>query len=292
MDAVITYVNGEDPAWQKIYFSTIDKPDYKKRFRDWGTLKYIFRGIDTFMPFVENVYLILSTESQIPQWIDQSKVKIVLHDQIIPKRFLPTFNSTAIEMFIPHIKGLSEEFIYLNDDFFPIMECQKGDFFENGLAKQHLSIQYFAGGLYRCHTKNSDRLAQKALGRKPRLGYMRPQHNCATFLKSECLSAYRAVENDILETITPLRDKKNINQYFYIDYIYYKGKSVKRRLSGKYFSLAIAKIDTICKFIENPSYKFLCINDVNLSDEAFKSYQTKLHNSFERRFPKKSRYEL
>ena len=45
MDIVITYVNGLDPIWQKEYSEFTNTPILEKRFRDWGTLKYLFRGI-------------------------------------------------------------------------------------------------------------------------------------------------------------------------------------------------------------------------------------------------------
>ena len=52
------------------------------------------------MPWIRNLYLIVSNKEQVPAWVNQENVKIVLHEDIIPAQFLPTFNSTAIEMFI------------------------------------------------------------------------------------------------------------------------------------------------------------------------------------------------
>ena len=55
MDAVITYVDGNDPVWKRDYEKTTNVPVMEKRFRDWGTLKYLLRGIETKMPFIRNV---------------------------------------------------------------------------------------------------------------------------------------------------------------------------------------------------------------------------------------------
>ena len=112
MDAVITYVNGLDPVWQKDYEKHTNIPALEKRFRDWGTLKYLLRGIEKYMPFIRNVYLVVSHESQVPEWTDCNNLHIVLHKDIIPAEYLPTFNSTAIEMFLHRIEGLDEEFLY------------------------------------------------------------------------------------------------------------------------------------------------------------------------------------
>lgn len=45
-------------------------------------------------------------------------IKYVFHDQFIPKKYLPTFSSTVIETFLHYIPGLSENFIYMNDDVY------------------------------------------------------------------------------------------------------------------------------------------------------------------------------
>lgn len=81
------------------------------------------------MPWIRNLYLIVSNKEQVPAWVNQENVKIVLHEDIIPARFLPTFNSTAIEMFIWKIPGLAEHFIYGNDDIYPMWPSEPDDWF-------------------------------------------------------------------------------------------------------------------------------------------------------------------
>ena len=55
MDIVITYVNGLDPIWQRDYEKHTNQPVLEKRFRDWGTLQYLFRGIAENMPLLSIV---------------------------------------------------------------------------------------------------------------------------------------------------------------------------------------------------------------------------------------------
>lgn len=57
MDIVITYVNGADPEWQRSYAEYTHKPLITKRYRDWGTLKYLLRAIQKNLPFIGNVFL-------------------------------------------------------------------------------------------------------------------------------------------------------------------------------------------------------------------------------------------
>ncbi|MBP5235355.1 MAG: hypothetical protein J6Z20_05150, partial [Bacteroidales bacterium] len=88
MDAVITYVNGLDPLWQKDYEKRVGVSILSKRFRDWGTLKFLLRGIQKYMPFIENVYLVVARDSQVPEWVDRSQLRIVTHDMIMPAESL------------------------------------------------------------------------------------------------------------------------------------------------------------------------------------------------------------
>ena len=63
MDVVITYVDGFDPLWQKDYEENTNIPILEKRFRDWGTLRYLLRGIEVNMSFINNVYLVVARQS-------------------------------------------------------------------------------------------------------------------------------------------------------------------------------------------------------------------------------------
>ena len=85
------------------------------------------------MPFIRTVHLVVSNVEQVPKWLDQRKVNVVLHKGIIPEILLPTFNSTTIEMFLCRIPGLSEHFIYSNDDMFAINPMTVDDFFKDGV---------------------------------------------------------------------------------------------------------------------------------------------------------------
>ena len=132
MDAVILYVNQEDPIWLESYKKHVGGRPLVNRYRDWGTLPYLFRGIEKYLPFVEKVHLVVSSESQVPSWVNREEVHVVLHKDIIPEKYLPAWNSCTIELFIPFIEGLAEEFLYFNDDFFVVNPCTPDLFFKNG----------------------------------------------------------------------------------------------------------------------------------------------------------------
>lgn len=288
VDVVITYVDGKDPLWQKDYALAIGREPLTKRFRSWDTLKYLFRGIEFNMPFVDNVYLVVSRQSQVPSWVSDN-VKIVLHEDIIPAEFLPTFNSATIGLFLPMIKGLKERYLYFNDDIFPLLPCSEELFFDEGKIATGFANCLIVKGFYKRHVRNSDRLARKTLGLGSSLIYKRPQHCCIPLLKSTCLEVWDKVQ--IFESISQTRETKNLNQSLFLNYLYYSGKAINRRLPSKFLSLALNSPDKVASSIANPSKEFACINDVELSPKDFDEYKSKMIAAFEQRFPEVSRFE-
>lgn len=136
IDIVIPWVDGNDPAWlaQKAEYSgemTTSVHDYN--YQEWGMLKYWFRGIEKYAPWVRNIYFI--TWGHLPSWLNTGcpKLKIINHRDYIPEKYLPTFSSHTIELNIHRIPGLSEQFVYFNDDTYLIRDTKPEDFFVNGL---------------------------------------------------------------------------------------------------------------------------------------------------------------
>lgn len=112
MDAVISFVDMNDIEWQKLYYFYIQRNINASRFRYWDFLRYVLRGIQYNIPFIENIYLILMQESQIPSWlnVNADNLHIVYHRDFIPKKYLPTFNSNTIELHLHKIPGLGKDF--------------------------------------------------------------------------------------------------------------------------------------------------------------------------------------
>ena len=104
------------------------------RFRETGTLEYAIHAVKSNLPWVRNIFLVTNDER--PCWLgnDNPDVTIITHEQIWPlsriQTDLPTFNSIAIETHLHRIPGLSEYFIYLNDDMFVGKTLSKSYFFD------------------------------------------------------------------------------------------------------------------------------------------------------------------
>ena len=142
IDIVMTWVDGSDPEWvaskaewEKKIKGIDNSSNGVTRYRDWDNLQYIFRGIERFMPWVNKVHFV--TCGHLPSWLNTEcpKLHVVKHTDFIPGKYLPTFNSNAIEMNQHRIEGLSDQFISFNDDMFVIQDCAPEDFFLNGLPR-------------------------------------------------------------------------------------------------------------------------------------------------------------
>lgn len=129
MDAVITWVDGSDPAHQAKMAPFL--AGFKKnpisasptRFADCGEIEFCVMSIIRFAPWIENIYII--TDSQQPQFytrvtdpILRKRIRIIDHREIFRgyEYSLPLFNSLSIEAMLWNISDLSDDFIYLNDD--------------------------------------------------------------------------------------------------------------------------------------------------------------------------------
>jgi len=127
IDAIYTWVNGHDPNWLqkkahvlKNIQDSEESPDIsatsESRFIDNEELKYSLRSLELYAPWIRKIHLV--TDRQVPPWINTSRVHIVDHEDIFPNNAaLPSFNSHAIELCLHRIQGLSEHFLYFNDDF-------------------------------------------------------------------------------------------------------------------------------------------------------------------------------
>jgi hypothetical protein len=119
VDAVYLWVDGSDPKWleKKRKFSA--KADSHgtsdSRFTSRNELYFSIATLLKNAPWMNRIWLV--TDGQTPDLADLAdRVTVVDHKEFIPKEFLPTFNSHVITAHLHRIKGLAENFLYLNDD--------------------------------------------------------------------------------------------------------------------------------------------------------------------------------
>ena len=95
IDFIMTWVDGNDPAWrsERKQFADASGLSSDARFRDWNLLRYWFRAVEKYAPWVRKIHFV--TWGHLPAWLDTGnpKLHIVKHADFIPSEYLPTFNS-------------------------------------------------------------------------------------------------------------------------------------------------------------------------------------------------------
>lgn len=305
IDFVFPYVNPKDPIWQKKYEYCSGKNDYSSnvRFRDFSMLKYIFRSIDLYAPYIHNVFLLVADENQVPSFLRKKyyRLKIITHDQFIPKEYLPTFNSNTIEMFLPFIPELSEHFIYSNDDFLFLNPTTYLDFFDISGQKIKLCYSYmnnaFPTNFQFCCKSTWDIIASLFTKRKidnKEYTYIKQEHGCASpRLLSDCKECFSKLEPKILKSLTMFRSfGKNYNQYLYGYYSLFKGNFLKNvdTTMHKYLDFSSYSLNSILYMLNNDDkIKMICINDTNKMKE--KDIQT-IYKELDLKYPRRSIFEV
>ena len=149
IDAVYTWVDGDDPTWRSrkeaasgaAALEVHHTSHGESRFTSRDELRYSLRSLECFAPWIRHIYLV--TDGQCPEWLntDHPRISVVDHRDIFTDpSVLPVFNSHAIESQLHHIEGLSEHYLYLNDDVMFGRPVKPSTFFEgNGASRFFLS---------------------------------------------------------------------------------------------------------------------------------------------------------
>ena len=260
MDVVITYVDITE-RFKDQYFKYVKKELEENRFRSYGVLDLQIKGIRKYMPYIKNIFVVVSEKEQV-EGIDLSDAIIIEHKDIIPERYLPCFNSCSIEMFLWKIPGLAEEFIYFNDDIFVIDKIHPSKWFIKGkpvlFPKEHEIKE--EENIFKRNCINSSKLAIDITGSDIKDKYFTQTHCARPFLKSSCEKVFNLKVLDIIHSLTRTRHSKNYNASLFNDYDYLSSKAYKMEVKYTYIN-TYEKSDKIVDIINNKNTALICIND-------------------------------
>ena len=330
IDFVIIWVDGNDTEWlasrtRYACSENVNTDGSIHRFRDWDNLQYWFRGIERFAPWVRKIHFV--TCGHLPKWLntEHPKLSIVKHADFMPEEYLPTFSSHPIELNLHRITGLSNQFVYFNDDMFLIKECDPSDFFNDGKPCD--------SAILNVHCYNMDEMFVLAPFRDvgvinkffemkkvmksqpfkwftPRYGinmlrnvYLLPcprfpgflqQHLPASYLRSTFEEVWR-LEPALLDATcrNKFRNVADVNQWLFKEWQLAKNEFYPRSLSiGASIPLYEDTYMKACQYIRKQSGKMLCINDVEMSEEDFEHRKAGIINAFESILSEKSAFEV
>lgn len=328
IDFVITWVDMNDPKWQAKFSKYSNNKNNTKngiskaRFRDNGFLKYWFRGVDKFAPWVRKIHFI--TDGQKPEWLDENnpKINLVYHEDFIPLQFLPTYNSVVIERYLHKIQGLTEHFVYFNDDFYIIDNVEKERFFQNGLpcdiavfdynpswSQWYRRIKNNIRIINRHFNKNEvmalhhDKWFDKSYGIKARWNYilnfygkfitLRTPHNAQPYLKTTFNEVWAAAEKELTETSSNrFRSLSDYTPELFRTWQICQGNFMPYNTYNdtKMFPLMIRPKQAV-KAICRQSYTLICLND-NIHIRNYDLVINNIKNAFQYILPEKSSFEI
>lgn len=330
IDFVILWVDGADPAWRKEKEACLPEDQRDSfvsgavRYRDWDLLQYWFRGVEKYAPWVNRVYFV--TWGHLPAWLNTNhpKLTVVNHKDFIPARYLPTFNSNAIELNVHRIPGLSEQFVLFNDDMFLVSPTKPEDFFCKGLptdecvhnaivapgVQKDLFPHFLINNMAVLNRNFSKRQSMKKhLGKHfnwrygignlrtlcllPWWGYTGFQnpHVSVSYCKKTILEVWEK-EEDALDAAcrNRFRDYNDISHWLFRYWQIAAGTFMPRSTKfGTYYSITEDNRD-LARVLASKKAKVCCVND-EVDTIDFEKTKAEIIEIFQAHFPEKSQFE-
>lgn len=307
IDLVYLWVNGNDPKWIAKRDACIGRPTDQQdncvgRYADSGELKYSLRSVERYAPWIHRIFIV--TDNQVPEWLDTNhpKIQIVDHKDILPAESLPCFNSTLIEHFIDRIPGLSEHFIFSNDDMY-LNKCIKPDTF---FARDGLPILY----MNRKPLRKFELWFREKVLRKPLSTYLKQirnasqlveerygtyygcklHHNMDAYLKSTITHTNQIFAEEFSKMITHHeRSAEDVQRIIYSYVALAEKKGHLQYVSQDHsFRLHIDNRKHYKKF-ERKHPVFFCMNDSEYATDADREFAAAYR---EKLFPYQSDFEI
>lgn len=330
IDIVIPWVDGNDPVWRdkKNQFSPTEASDFDAninyRYESWDNLNYLLRAIEKFMPWYHRIFLI--TDNQTPDFlnVENEKLRIVDHKEYIPDKYLPTFNTHTIEMNMWRIKDLSENFVYFNDDVFPLQPIDEEYLFKDNMvcdeaiegiifpskkasymgryeAINNMKIINRHFNKREVQSKNPEKWFNKCYGElEQRNEWMKPWYDFAGFRNPHMPNAFKkSVIKEIWNAEYEVLDKASRNKFrAYNDVTQYvirywqlcTGDFNPRLTLGKAYTVTMDNYKDVADVIRNQKEQTISIDEVCMEDE-FITIKKEINSAFETILPEKSYFE-
>lgn len=328
IDFVVTWLDESDPDWRrnKEKFAPGEGEDGRaERYRNWGLFRYWFRGVERFAPWVRKVHLVVS--GRVPDWLNEDcpKLHVVRHEEFIPKEYLPTFNSNVIEIYLHRIEGLSEQFVYFNDDMYLIRAVSPNHFFRGGVPCDMLALQPVVANpdnpvMSHLFLNNALVLSKYFVKRKNMRSQFRKYfhigypplyfcynflelffplftgfytvHGPMPFLKSTFLELWDKEENALTEMSgNRFRSEGDLTPYLFREYQKltgrFRAKNIQRDF--QYFSVS-GDVDKLLCTVRRQKKKMICINDVSSVRET-ETVSNSIREAFQAILPDPAEFE-
>ncbi|MBE7189936.1 stealth family protein [Jatrophihabitans endophyticus] len=279
IDVVYTWVDGNDPAWRERMLRARAEQDgleyhpeaqAANRYQSRDELRYALRSLQMYAPWVRHVYLV--TDRQVPSWLaaEHPGLTVVDHRDIFTDpSVLPVFNSNAIISQLHHIDGLSEHYLYLNDDMFFGTDARPSDFFfANGIAKvfpsgvaRSFGTPHAGGAPHFTLSKNIRAALERELGRSISHSIRHTGYPQLRSVNDEIEKRF----GDLVDATAAHRfrhhDDIALDQFFHY-YAQMTGRAVPMRMLYEYVNIAEAPaVVKLRRLLAGRDVTVFCLND-------------------------------
>lgn len=284
IDVVYTWVDGTDARWQRARAEALHVEDPAQfteqaasdaRFQQHDELRYSMRSLERHAPWVRHVWVV--TAGQVPEWLNTAdpRVTVVDHRDIwSPEGTLPTFNSHAIEAHLHRIDGLSEHFLYLNDDVFFGHDVTPSTFFHpNGMSKLFFSRAQIALGAPQPDEiasdsagKNARRLVAEACGRTLSQKFFHTPLPLRRSVSYEIAERFPDEVRTTAQSVFRRSSDVTLSGALHLYYAYATGRAAPGRIAYRYVGIASPGAEREYQRLMTSRLQTFCLNDTTAED--------------------------
>ncbi len=301
IDLVFSWVDGSSAEFQaqrakRMKNYVVGEGDTSAaRFRQIDELKYALRSVHMYAPWIRRIFV--ATDSPRPAWLaDDPRVTFMAsEDFFADTSVLPTHNSQAVESQLHHIPGLSEHFLYSNDDMFFGRPVGPQMFFSPGGISMFIEADTRIGLGYsdtdRSGFENAARVNRRLL--QERFGLMTTRHleHAATPLRKSVMAEMeREFPEEFAATAASVfRASTNISvtNSLYHYYALMSGRAVVQKdAKVKYIdTTGYAGLKAMEKMLPKRAVDFFCLNDGSFPEVDLELRTKTVTDFLDRYFP-------
>jgi hypothetical protein len=307
IDVVYTWVDGSDPKWYKEFLKHKNELEPNKgsnsssRYVNRNELLYSLRSLHMYAPFIRNIYIV--TAGQKPEWLNENApgITIIDHKDIFKdKSALPVYNSHAIGTQLHHIPGLSNHYLYFNDDVLVGRPITPEMFFTpSGLAKIVMSPSQFGGGkpldlesAPGFAGKNVRKLLMESFGR-----YItnKMKHVPQPQLKQVAIELENKYTKQVNQTAhSKFRATHDISfaGTLHHSYALITGRAIEANYRSKVINISRPDAGRQMDYLlEERNADVLCLNETAIDEDMLETVNKRVYNFFESYYPVPSPWE-
>jgi hypothetical protein len=307
IDMVFSWVDGSSNDFQRQRAAQMaeyvvgEGDDGPARYRHIDELRFALRSVHMYAPWVRRIFI--ATDSPTPSWLaDHPKVTVVRSEEFFrDTSVLPIHNSHAVESQLHLIPGLSEHFLYSNDDMFFGRPVDPELFFSPAGISKFVECDVRIGtGPARAHRSGHDnalRVNRALLHERFGRTIVRDLEHCATPLRRSVMAELEQEFAEDFRRTSASRFRSatdvSVTNSLYHYYALFTGRAVATtRPRTRYYQTTVAEsLRRTERLVARGDIDMFCLNDGGESEVPEEVRVRVVTELLERMFPVRAPWE-